>query len=180
MVVGLFSDQEMKTDGTEPATPSQKDDGIIPHERASCIPMFLPTGKGPPQMQTWKRNYHLNAEFSAPDLLKRTVLAERVRESAHWPGLPENVCHRFSVKISIVQLTVEKTSICRWPSCHSAWKSSTCPSLMNSFNRIERRETLSRRLTVPPTSPRHPVTLPSPARQTYHRVVSLLNEKLSS
>ena len=62
---------------------------------------------------------------------------ERERERARpLPGLPANVCHRFGVKISIAHLTVEKTSICRWPSYHLEWKSSACSSLMNSFNSI--------------------------------------------
>ena len=81
-IVGVFSDQEMKKNGTELSSTSQRRNGTrtenawrTPHEWASVLPMFLPTGTRSAQMQTWKETIVFNAESSTPELPMRMIPA---------------------------------------------------------------------------------------------------------
>ena len=54
------TDQRQQTEG-EMDLHRTENDRIIQHERTSCIPMFLPTGERPAQMQMWSRNCSLQS-----------------------------------------------------------------------------------------------------------------------
>ena len=84
-------------------------------------------------------------------------LRERERESVHCRASQQTSVIGSVSKLLTEKLTVDQTSICRWPSYHSAWRSSLPDEFVQQHRvDVERRETLSRLLTVPPTSPSRP------------------------